>query len=259
LVQSFTHATGIRIFNLCFPANDGMVMAYETLRRQRLKPRIVVVNENDFFNHECSPYGLETLKEGKWRAEMTLWEHEASWKVRLLLHEWLPRFDFSRIYGAVPHAAYQSSENGCLTAESFSVGREPVGLKESSEEGAPSSEELQTAKWFKEQMDQWGVQLVLTNIPYDAEAYIQKREAGTSLGALELRSENRKPFYRAVQLAKELKVPLVAPLLNGLQTIDGSHLTEESAKKFADQFFKDFSKIPEVKAISKKQPGAAAP
>jgi len=251
-VENFSRSSGLKVFNLCFPANDGMMMAYDTLVRHQLKPALVVVNENYFFNRGISPYGVETLREGRWQAGMKVMEHGISWKARLWLHRWFPRLNLGQLYGSLPNITVQSLQNGCLVAETFSFGKPEIVLKDSGLEEEPSPEEIETARWFRDQLRKMGISMVLTNIPYDVDSYVQSREAASSFGALLKAPENAKPFARANRLAALLGVPLVAPVLADLKTIDGSHLTEKSAARFSEAFFKGLMRCPEVQNLSRK-------
>jgi hypothetical protein len=63
--------------------------------------------------------------------------------------------------------------------------------------------------------------------------------------------EARVSYENAEQLASLLKVPLVAPRFADLNTRDGSHLTDESARRFADAFFDAFIQLPLAQAYLK--------
>jgi hypothetical protein len=242
-VEESLAETGVKLFNLCFPANDGMVMAWETLLRHDLRPAVVVVNANDFFTMARSPYGKDTVEEGAWRARLRLWEHRTSWSARLLFHRLFPRFNIGQIYGAAPNVSCQALSNGCLVFENFSRKREAAPIQEKGSTGDFSPEELKLAGWFKAEMEKRGTKLILISIPYDMESYIRARRGATSREALALTPENLKPFRKADKLARALGVPLVMPDVAGLRTMDGSHLTEESANRFAGDFFKKFLKL----------------
>src|SRR5581483_3909221 len=118
-IRRFDDSTGIRSFNLSFPAGDGMRMAIDTIRRLDLSPGVVVVNEEGFFNGDYSPYARATKTEGSWRAFSLVFEHRVSWLVRSYLHRWMPRFSFGNNYSPEPYALFQSPDNGCLVAENF--------------------------------------------------------------------------------------------------------------------------------------------
>lgn len=257
-VEAFCRQTGLRVFNLCFPANDGMVMAYEAILRNDLRPAFVVVNENQFFTLARSPYGADTAQVGRAGAWMRVWEHRLSWEVRRQLHRLFPRFGFGDIYSARPNVTYQSTGDGCLVYENFSVGRQSYAIQ--AEKGASDlpEDELRLARKFKESLEERGTRLVLTDIPYDMESYVRARKLSDSLGALILAPENLKPFHKAVKLARELKVPLVEPPLEGLRTLDGSHLTGDSARKFADGFFARFKALKPVREWILKKAGEKA-
>jgi hypothetical protein len=93
----------------------------------------------------------------------------------------------------------------------------------------PSQEELREARKFKSEMEARGAKVILTAIPFDRESYWKTNPAVSAEDALLLAPENEKKFHREERLAKALGVPLVMGPVKGLQTIEGSHLTGESA------------------------------
>jgi hypothetical protein len=248
-VRAFEARTGLRVFNLCFPANDGLVMAWEAIRRNGLRPAVVVVNENQFFNRGISPYGVETLQEGRWGAFSRVAEDRMSWDSQLALHRILPRFGFGNFYPAVPAVTYQSSLDGCLLFENFSRSRRSYPIRETGALDEPSAGEAELAEKFKAFLESRGARMVLTDIPYDMETYVREGGAPEGMGALYLAPENLKPFRKAVKLSRETGVPLVEPSLEGLRTLDGSHLTAESAERFARGFFGLFGKLEDVRRL----------
>ncbi|HET9869584.1 MAG TPA: hypothetical protein VFR02_03680, partial [bacterium] len=122
-VRAFEQKSGLKVFNFCFPANDGLVMAWEAIQRNDLRPSLVVVNENQFFDLGRSPYGTGTVEEGRWGAWTRVWEDGMSWDARCWLHRFFPRFGFGDLYPAQPTVTVQSSRDGCLLYEDFSRGR----------------------------------------------------------------------------------------------------------------------------------------
>lgn len=79
-------------------------------------------------------------------------------------------------------------------------------------------ERVPAAREFQREMAQRGAKLVLTRIPPDSDV-------------------------SAKGFARELKLPLIAPNLPGLWTIDGSHLDDESSTRFATEFLRQFSRL----------------
>jgi hypothetical protein len=258
-VSAFSRGTGIRLFNLCFPAGDGVEMALRTMERNHLSPKIVVVNENYFFENGLSPYGEAAIQGGYWRAWHDMAEDRMSWLFRRSIHRWFPRFGFGGTHPAVPYLACQSVEDGFLQTENFSSGRTPFPVKDTGEESVPSKEELRIALNFKKEMDRKGVSVVLVNIPYDIFSCLESAKQGTQLRGPILSWKDPKPFRRAHALARDLGVPLIAPLVNGLWTLDGSHLNRESAVRFSEAFFHQFGRLPEVKKMTQKEAGPKIP
>ncbi len=250
-VQDASKATGLRFFNLCYPANDGMVMAYETIRRQNLKPAVVAVNLNYFFMKGLSSYGLKTAGEGAWRSRMWLYGRTISWRLSLWLHRFLPRLGLNQTLQAKPSYDDQSSEDGFLEAEYHPSDIEAILVKEPSKFIDPPPEEVENAKWFIGKMAERGIAVVLLDIPYDIGTYWNVQASGGSFKALSLLPENSRPYYRGDKLAEILGLPLIHPYVGPLNTRDGSHLTRESAERYAKGFFKQFLELPVVQSVLK--------
>jgi len=254
-VSPISEETGLRFFNLCFPANDGMVMAHQTILRHDLKPSIVVVNDSSFFSALWSPYAKSTADAGVWGAWMRVTEHRLSWSLRVRFHRWFPFFNFGHLRKAVPPITCQSPEDGCLVAENVSRGEDPVDIRLVTKEDVVPPEKARVARWFVREMAKRGCAVVLTNIPYDVMTYARMRKQGSAMGALLSAPENLVAFRRSEKLAEELGIPLVSVSERGLQTFDGSHLTEESARRFSRDFFKQFLKLTCVKNLLKRPAG----
>ncbi len=255
IVQAVSKDTNLRFFNLCYPANDGMVMAYETLLRLDLKPSVVVVNANYFFNHGISNYALKTMKEGWWRSNMWLLGRQISWDLRNRFHRYLPRFGFNQTLRAKPSFYDQSAEECFLEAENGSFQEGSFSVREPAKAIKPSAEELGDAKWFLGKMEERGIFVVLVDIPYDPASFWMAQKSGGSFKSLSILPENTKPYYRVDELAKILRVPLIHPNVGALTTMDGSHLTKESAERYSKGFFMQFLTLPAVQTVMKTKPG----
>jgi hypothetical protein len=249
-VQEASARSGLKFFNLCYPANDGMVMAYQTILKHDLHPKIVIINETNFFNWGISPFGKDTTSLGAWRAWVRVWEDRISWTVRAQLHRFLPRFGWGKTYRVQPPFQYQSVEDGCLCLDNQLSNQKTYTVNDPKLSEDPTAEEIAAAKMFRDEMAKRGTAVVLTDIPFDREPFLRDNENKSSFGALMKLPENSQPFQRADKLAKLLGVPLIAPAVVGLRTTDGSHLDEASGDKFAQAFFQDFLKLSRVKALA---------
>lgn len=251
-IRPYSDSTGIRFFNLSFPAGDGMRMALDTIRRLDLSPRIVVVNEEGFFNENYSPYAEATQKEGRWRALGLVAEHRISWAVRSHLHRWLPRFSFGNNYSPEPYALFQCPDNGCLAAENFPSIRIPFHPAKRANPVEMPAETLQLAEEFLAEMKKRGTQVVLTDIPYGVDSIPEARRMAAGVYRRFMVPDDLKRFHRAFDLAKALGIPLISPPLGVIETYDGIHLTKESGECFADSFLKEFSHLSSVEKLSSR-------
>jgi hypothetical protein len=212
-VRAFSRSTGISLFNFSSPGGDTVILARKILREKRLKPLILVVNDYNFFRKFLSEFAKETILNGYWNARMGIWEHRLSWCVRCGLYRFFPHFAFGEVKDPAHVVFYESQQDGCLLTENFKPEKYPV-IYEKANEDDFFPDELELAREFKEQVN---ALIVITNVPYGPTSY-----------------------KHLDQLSKELEVPLIAPVVKGLNTFDGTHLDKESAKKFADEFFKEF-------------------
>lgn len=249
VVRAFTRSTGIRVFNLSLLAGDGMALALDTMRRQNLYPAIVVVNEDDFFTTYIGPYGRDTVAKGPWRAWTEVEEDRLSWAVRSRLHRWFPRFGMWDTYNPVPYVYYQCRDNGCLVFENFPPIHIPFHPTRNIQPDTPSVEEIRLALEFKQEMERRGTQVIFTNIPFGVDSPEEARRLGTGVFHRFRMPENLKAYHPSMRLAQRLQVPLVVPRMAQITTYDGNHMNQGSADQFAYEFFKEFLKLPYVKAL----------
>ena len=255
IVRDFTNATGLKVFNLSFLAGDGMTMAMDTIRRQRLAPAVVVVNEDDFFTSKIGPYGEDTISKGRWRAWVSLIENRLSWFARLELHRWFPRFGICGNYSPVPYVFYQCRDDGCLVLNNFPSLRIPFHPGKRITLANPTQEETQMALEFKREMDLRGTKVIFTNIPFGADSPEGAKSSSAGIFHRFRVPDNLKPYHLAIPLAQQLNVPFLAPHLGEITTYDGNHMNPDSADLFAYEFFKEFLKLPFVKSLKVNSSG----
>jgi hypothetical protein len=222
-IRKMENSSGLKFFNMALDATDGFPLSLDIIRRHQLHPKFAVINENYFFQRKLGPFADETIRTGPWQGRMKIYEHWLSWNARLVLHRWLPVLEFFRNYSPRPFFYWRSLENGGIVLDDFPRRGFPIQNRTVSFTISPSY--LENARQFKAEMQQMGIQIILVSIPHDEE-----------LGS-------------APEIAKVLKVPLITPRLEGLQTFDRRHLTEESGARFADAFFREFIKDPGVRTL----------
>ncbi len=216
--------SGLKIYSLAGPGST-FVFTEELIRRQNLNPRILILNEDDFFNPVLWPTQKEVLAESDWQAWTRLWERRVSWEVSSGLQRWIPKFIFFKEHeGKIP-LLIRSVQNGGLLSENFS--EESFPLEESrSFDLKLDPLYLERAKAFKKEMEEHGITLILTHVPSDGR--------GAAL---------------TQAVAGELGVVCLIPHLKGLETFDHSHLTPESGDRFAKAFFEELFQLPEMKKL----------
>jgi len=247
-VRAFTQKTGIRVFDMAVPYGDGVTMAKDLIDRFHLSPSILVINENHFFDTTLSPYGVETVKMGYWQAFVKVVEHSISWFFRFRLHQLFPRFGLGKMYGAMPVVEYRSHQTGCLAMENFAQYPVPAATHSVQEESL-FSDELNTALQFKKEMQDRGIKIILTSVPYGTDDMNHLDKWIKDPERRILISKAEEPYERVDKTARLLGLPLIAPPATGLIIFDGRHLDEKSASKFSDLFFTEFLKRPEVKTL----------
>lgn len=255
-VRAFSIRSGLKVFNLCFPAGDGMGMALETIRRLDLRPKVVVVDRQGFFGQGLGPYAEETVKEGPWRAWSSVLEQRISLLVRGTFHRWIPRFSIGDNYSPKPYVVVQDGRDGCLMDENFPDIRLPFHPRNRMVEWDESLLERQKALEFAKVMAERGAWVVLTDIPFGVDSFAEARRSAQGIFRRLQVPDNLRPFRRSSGLASLIGADYVAPPMKTVETYDGSHLTRASADLFAERFFKEFGALKRVRAPG---PSAAPP
>jgi hypothetical protein len=217
--------------------------------RNHLKPSIVIVNDQHFFRSYLSPLSERVIENGWFHAILDIAEVHMSWRARFMIHQWLPRFAFGPGGKPRPRVIYQSKGDGGITvdrrpdvsAASFSV-HYPAGTD--LDQSILWPEELELARAFERKLAEQGIQLVLADVPFDDAEFIRVMREREPQKPQWHREFDFEPYSRSTQMAEALGVPLVAPAVQGLETFDGTHLTEESARLYASKFFEEFLRLP---------------
>lgn len=176
------------------------------IQRHDLRPRVVVINADQFFASDQSEWASRVVDESDFDAWKVRAEGETAHRVRRVLHQLLPQYvDLRR--GNREVVLYRSRQNGTwFVANDFGPGT--VFEWPEDEVTMPAPAALAAAAEFKDALERRGARIVLCLIP----------GPGVSL-------------YRAQRLAEHLSVPLIVPQAGDVQTIDGSHLSFESAER----------------------------
>ena len=231
LRQYFT-ARGLRPFALGFGHEEQHRFPQALLTRHGLRPKVVLANVDNFFGGVTSPWGERVLSDTRFDARKTQFEASASHAVRRALHRVVPHVP-DLVAGQREFVIYRSERDGSwFIATDFGEGSRMRGFYRGRDIVRPHNLEL--ARGFKEAVEAAGARLVFILVP----------APDVSLS-------------HASQLAEMVGVPLVAPDVDGLRTMDGSHLTDESAARYAAVFFQHLD--PVLDGILRKHPGGQAP
>lgn len=218
-VRRFFESRNIPTYRLGFGHGEGSPFALHIMRKAGGRPRLALINADPFFTAELSRPAAYLVSE-PWRA----WLGALRIKFALGTRD---RFcaivEWKTVCRGWRSTMYRVRADGRWSwRNTFSV-RE--GATEIDAAPAPPldlpPETVTHARTF---LDATGIAprcLVLTAVPNS------KQDAG---GA-------------AAELARALGAPLIMPQLNGLRTIDGSHLDTESAERWSSAFLRQLEPI----------------
>jgi hypothetical protein len=195
---------GVPYYVLGFGHEEQDRFPLDIIRRENLRPHLVVVNADGFFADARSEWAERVTDESGFDAWKVQLEGEAAHRVRRILHRVVPHYvDLRRGFREV--VLYRSREDGTwLVANRFGDG---VGFAwPPGDADRPGPGTLQAADAFKRELDARNTRLVLCIVP------------GPNVS-----------LHRARLLAEHLQVPLLVPAVADLRTIDGSHLAAASA------------------------------
>jgi hypothetical protein len=224
-IRRIEEKTGLKFFNMSLDGGDGSPFAMEIIKRCRLHPALVVVNEDYFFLPELREYSKETTHLGYLESLMRIYQHRISWNLRLALWRWLPRFRPLRVYLPMPLFYWRSLQDGALVVDDFPKSRIPIPIQREKSGIKIGEEYFENAEKFKKELESRGTRIILTSIPTNTETG---------------------PVF---EVSRRLKIPAVMPQAPGLETFDTSHLTEESADRYSEIFLKALLKRPEIKEL----------
>ena len=239
VMSPFFNGVGLRYFNLAFGHGETNVFPMRIIQNFDLRPKIVVVNADRFFTGMPSEfaelvmptYGSQdshqvSRDDGTFPRCRPLWEEfKANLEVKTRF------FVQDRLQAAYPYLMprgrrlsespllYRSSVHGSWSALNWPSRDLPI--RRGNKRSDISASDIQFARAFQAEMYRRNAFLVLMLVP-----------------------ANQASALRARQLADALNVPLIAPELDGLTTSDGSHLSPDSARRFASAFLKEFENLP---------------
>jgi len=206
---------GLRHYLLGFAFGESVPLTSAVMKRADLRPKWVVANVDGFFYPQPSRYGWEVMHSSRPNAWQVIFETEATFAMIRSFHRWIPYASVDRTKSVWLRSRTDGRWHPHFVPGQGRVIENPPRLS------APlDATVLNTAKAFLEECTRRGARLVLTFVP-------------SPLGHRE----------QAEALASELGLPLVSPVLDGLESYDGSHLTAASATRFTKAFLEDLGSI----------------
>jgi len=221
VLEPWATTHGIRYYALGFGFRDGDTFVLEIIRKHDLRPKLVVVNVDEFFGNDLSPWAQRVVKDTAFNTRKRLWEAELGHESRRWIHQvipnWLDLYGRPGFPSGNEFIAYRSRVDGIwsispwpepqMPAPAEDYGPDPVGPRI----GDP-------ARVFKAELDARGARMILTTVP----------APGGSSG-------------NPVAIGKLLDVPVVGMDVDGLTSHDGSHLSEESAVFWSRRLIQDLT------------------
>jgi hypothetical protein len=209
---------GLKPFALGFGHEEQHEFPLEVMRRHRLRPRVVIANVDNFFGGVTSPWGERVLADTTFGAWKVVGEATASHAVRRVVHRIVPHVPDLWL-GEREFVIYRSRRDGSwFSATRFGRGAPLMPFYKGPDIVRPHN--LQLAREFRDAVTQAGARLIFVLVP------------GRDVS-----------LTHAQMLADQVGVPLVAPEVEGLRTMDGSHLTDVSAARYAPVFFQHLDPV----------------
>ncbi len=227
-LEVFGKKHGIRFFNLGFGWSEPYIYPMMILERYNIHPKIVIISADTgfgrFFTDKLSPTAKRTIKDGKIKTAMSYFSRSVSWRYLLLRSTYLPD-RLNKILPDLPvdvdddyRTFYRSRVSGGWYLGLIPATNKPIN-NPSEFDCAPTDEELAHADKLLAQLNQMGATPLLTITPYT-----QSCLAGAEL------------------VAERMKSRFIKIESKGYNTWDGDHMTPESARRFTEEFLRQFER-----------------
>jgi hypothetical protein len=215
---------GLRYYVLGFGHDEAHGFPQALIDRHDLRPKVVVVNVDNFFTIESSPWAKRVLDDQWFDAMKLRFEGATAHVVRRHLHRVVPHWP--DLLGAKREfVIHRSAVDGTWAVGTRFDTTGPLPLAPEPETIQLPRPVVERAHAFKADLDRRGSRLIFCLVPSPDSSRARAFALGAALG-----------------------VPVVAPVPEDPQTIDGSHLTEESAAAFSNQLLSQLAPIVEREA-----------
>jgi hypothetical protein len=222
-VRRFEKSTGLRIYNLSFAGNNCDFMS-TLMEKNQLFPRLILLNQDSFFASTMGGEEKTVMGDSEWHVRSNIYAGYAQWLVKDYVDKLMPALNILRADWVRPYSRHYSPFTGCiLSYDPLWKQGSPLGAK--LEDGFIKPQNWGSAREFVKRMRDRGAQVVLIKVP------------------------NRTNAERVVCEAKALGVPVITPKVSDLRTMDGDHLNQVSADRFADAVFKELVRLPQFEHL----------
>ena len=210
---------GLTYYVLGFGHDEAHAFPSALIDRYDLRPKVVVVNLDNFFTIDSSAWAERVLEDGWFDAIKLRFEGATAHLVRRHLHRVVPHWP-DLIAAKREFVIHRSALDGTWaigtrfeTGGPLPLAPEPDGIR-------VPPRVIARALAFKADLDRRGSRLVFCLVPSPDSSRARAFALGAAVG-----------------------VPVVAPVPDDPQTIDGSHLTEESAETFSNKLLSELAPI----------------
>lgn len=219
LLDHFFTARSLNYYVMGFGYGEQSAFPEALIEKYDLHPKWVIVNADPFFGGPPSWMAKTIMSGSRFDALKFQGETLAAFYSQHYLHRIVPYL--GSMWWINPEGDwiwYRSRQNGTILLAAKEGIPSPALPGANAYGSLWEPARVPGAKRFLRQITRRGAKLVLTRIPPDSDV-------------------------SAKGFAKVLHVPLIAPRLAGLQTLDGNHLDNASATRFVGAFLKEFGRL----------------
>jgi hypothetical protein len=225
------HRLGMSYYLLGFGHGEPELFPVAIVRQFDLHPKLVIINTDWYFLGARTAFAEKVVRQTSFEACKALFEGTAAHIARRDLHHLFPHW-LHQFEGRKGLVLYRSRSNGMW----FGPETYPLSIPFSEARVTPATPPqvllamTDFAHRFVQEMEARGARVILTYIPSP--------------------DGDRK---QAEELASRLDLPLIAPTLTGLDTVDNSHLSPRSAERFTTAF------VAELERMLRAEPPRSSP
>lgn len=223
VLDAFFASRGLRYYVLGFGFREADRFPLAIIEKFDLRPRVVVVNADGFFENSLSDFARTVMKDTSFGAWKFGHEAEAGHEIRRALHMLVP--NYVDLFGRPGFlwrrelVVYRSRTNGTWQLSPWAPGTGGVPGRDLTQPPL-RRHEIDAARRLKAVMDERGTSLILTYVPTP-----RPLGGGPAL------------------FAGLLGVPLVHADPGGLKSEDGDHIDEASAIAWSEAFVRELGRI----------------